>query len=121
MKENKFKIIVIAKTFLFEIDTILCRFPNREIILKDKIKTLTYEIIELIYESNYIPLNKFKDIRILNQSKILSKISMIDLLLEESYKKGYITESIFHEKTALLLDLNKKVRGWIVYEKNNNT
>lgn len=121
MKENRFKIIAMAKSFLFEIDSILCRFPNREKVLKDKIKILLYEIIELIYRSNYMPLNKFYNNRILDQTKILSKISMVDLLLEESYKKGYISETIFHEKTTLLLDLYTKVKGWIKYEKNNGS
>lgn len=121
MKENRFKIIILAKSFLFEIDSILCRFPNKEKVLKDKLKTLMYEIIELIYQSNYMPLEKFNKNRILDQTKILSKISMVDLLLEESYKKGYISESIFHEKTTLLLDLYSKVKGWIKYEKSNGS
>lgn len=119
MKDNKFKIIVIAKEFLFDLDDILCRFPNKEKILKDKFKSLIYEIIELVYEANYLMLDKHKDERIKLQLKIISKISLLDLLLEESYRKGYITESIFKNKSSILLDLSSKIKGWISYEKSN--
>ena len=59
MKDDKFKIIVLAKEFLFDINNILCRFPNNEKILKDKFKILLYEIVELIYEANYMPLDEY--------------------------------------------------------------
>lgn len=90
MKNDKLKIIILAKEFLFDIDSILCRFPNKEKVMRDKIKSLIYEIIELIYESNYLNLNTYEERRVILQSRILSKISVIDLLLEESYRKGYI-------------------------------
>lgn len=120
MKDDKFKIIVITKEFLFDLDDILCRFPNKEKVLKDKYKILIYEIIELIYESNYLMLDKYRDERIRLQIKIISKISLLDLLLEESYRKGYITESIFRNKSKLLSELSIKIKGWISYEKNNS-
>ena len=96
-----------------------CSTDKTEKVLKDKLKLLVYEIIELIYETNYMPLDKYRNERIQYQIKILSKISVMDLLLEESYRKGYITESIFHDKSTELINLTKKVKGWIVYEKNN--
>ena len=120
MKDDKFKIIVITKEFLFDLDDILCRFPNKEKVLKDKYKILIYEIIELIYESNYLMLDKYRDERIRLQIKIISKISLLDLLLEESYRKGYITESIFRNKSKILSELSIKIKGWISYEKNNS-
>lgn len=120
MRDDKFKIIVITKEFLFDLDDILCRFPNKEKVLKDKYKILIYEIIELIYESNYLMLDKYRDERIRLQIKIISKISLLDLLLEESYRKGYITESIFRNKSKILSELSIKIKGWISYEKNNS-
>lgn len=120
MKDEKFKIISISKEFLFDLNSILCRFPNNEKVLKDTIKISMYEIIELIYEANYLPLNKYNNERIKIQIKILSKISLIDLLLEESYRKGYLTEAIFHNKSAVLTNLSIKVKRWISYEKSNS-
>lgn len=120
MRDDKFKIIVITKEFLFDLDDILCRFPNKEKVLKDKYKILIYEIIELIYESNYLMLDIYRDERIRLQIKIISKISLLDLLLEESYRKGYITESIFRNKSKILSELSIKIKGWISYEKNNS-
>ena len=120
MKNDKFKIIIITKEFLFDIEDILCRFPNKEKVLKDKFKSLIYEIIEHIYEANYLMLDKYKDERIRLQLKVMSKLSLLDLLLEESYRKGYITENIFTNKSKQLSDLFIKIKGWIAYEKNNN-
>lgn len=120
MRDDKFKIIVITKEFLFDLDDILCRFPNKEKVLKDKYKILIYEIIELIYESNYLMLDIYRDERIRLQIRIISKISLLDLLLEESYRKGYITESIFRNKSKILSKLSIKIKGWISYEKNNS-
>ena len=120
MKNDKFKIIVITKEFLFDLDDILCRFPNKEKILRDKYKSCIYDIIELIYETNYLMLDKYKEDRIRLQLKVMSKISLLDLLLEESYRKGYITENIFKNKSKQLSDLCSKIKGWIAYEKNNS-
>lgn len=120
MKNDKFKIIIITKEFLFDIEDILCRFPNKEKVLRDKYKSLLYEIIELIYETNYLMLDEYREERIRLQLKIMSKISLLDLLLEESYRKKYITENIFKNKSKQLSDLWLKIKGWIAYEKNNN-
>ncbi len=120
MKDEKFKIVVLTKEFLFDINDILCRFPNNEKVLKDKMKSIIYEMLELIYAANYMSLDKYKKERNQLQIKILSKISLIDLLLEESYRKGYITESIFHNKSAVLTNLSVMVKRWIVYEKSNS-
>ena len=120
MKDDNFKIVVITKEFLFDINDILCRFPNNEKVLRDKLKSSMYDVIELIYEANFLPLNKYKEERIKLQIKILSKISLIDLLIEEAYRKGYLSESIFHNKSAVLTNLRIKVKGWIAYEKNNS-
>lgn len=120
MKKDKLKIVLLVKEFLFDLDSILCRFPNKEKVLRDKIRTVLYELIELIYIANYMPLDKYRDDRIKLQIKILSKLSLIDLLLEESYRKGYITESMFLNKAENLSLVSTKVKGWILYEKNNN-
>ena len=120
MKEDKFKIIVLTKEFLFDLDSILCRFPNKEKVIRDKFKSTLYELIELIYESNFLMLDKYLEERIRLQLKVLSKISLLDLLLEESYRKGYISESISKNKIKQLSNISSKIKGWIAYEKNNS-
>ena len=120
MKNDKFKILIIAKEFSFNLNDVLCRFPNKEKVLKDKMQSLIYEIIEFIYESNFMPLEKYRNERICIQIKVLSKISMLDFLLEESYRKGYITENIFRDKTKILSDLSSRIKGWINFEKSNS-
>ena len=120
MKEDKFQIIIIAKKILFNLDDILCRFPNKEKVLKDRFKTTMYDLIEYIYLANYLPLNEYREKRKEYQVIILSKISIIDLLLEESYKKRYLPEELFKTKVKELTDLYIKVKGWISGGKSNN-
>lgn len=117
---NKFKIIIEIKNFAFNLDDILCRLPNREKVLKDKFRVLIYEIIELVYKSNYLYNDKWNEERIIIQANVLSKISMLDFLLEESYRKGYLSESVFKNKTNSLTELNKMIKGWISYERSYN-
>ena len=98
MNSDKLKIIINIKKFIIDLDDILVRFPNREKILKDKIKSISYDILELVYRANYLEVEVYNKERIEIQSNILAKISFLDFLFEESYHKGYITESIFHKK-----------------------
>lgn len=120
MKNSELKIIILVKQFTLNLDDILSRYPNREKVLIDKIKLLIYDILELIYESNYMPLDNNKKERINAQLKLLSKLNVLDFLMEESYKKGYITENQFKEKENILTEINKLVKGWIAYGKSNN-
>ena len=120
MKSDKFKIIVIIKKFVLELDNILVRFPNKEKVLKDRLKSSLYDIIEFIYNANYLSLDINSNERILLQCKILSKLSLIDFFFEEAYKKGYLTESLFHKEINILSDLTTKIKSWMLYEKSND-
>ena len=120
MNSDKLKIIINIKKFIIDLDDILVRFPNREKILKDKIKSISYDILELVYRANYLEVEVYNKERIEIQSNILAKISFLDFLFEESYHKGYITENIFNKKIEELANINNNVKKWIMYGKSNS-
>lgn len=119
MNRDRLNVVLLAKKLNTSINEMLARFPNNEKILRDSIKKTIYDIIELIYEANYISLSQINP-RLSIQAKILAKISLLDFFLEESYNKGYLTEDMFNKKTLELSELNIKIKGWIKYGQSNS-
>lgn len=62
------------KKTIFYIEKIIDNFPRSEKVLKDKIKSTNFDILELIYFSNSLELQQ----RIFYQKKIVAKLKMID-------------------------------------------
>ena len=88
MRTEKFKVIEFIRQLLIMIDKELENFPKKEIELKNRIKTNSFDILELSYEANSIEDVKTK-IQLLQ--KVLAKIKVIDFLLNLSLDKDMIT------------------------------
>ena len=52
MKDEKFKVIDFIRKLIIRIDTELANFPKKEIEIKNRIRTNTYDILELAYLAN---------------------------------------------------------------------
>lgn len=52
MKDEKFKVIDFIRKLIIKIDTELVNFPKKEIEIKNRIRTNTYDILELAYLAN---------------------------------------------------------------------
>ena len=98
------------KQFILSLDDFLVNYPKSEKILKDKIKSTRYEILELILLAN------LKQDKLVEQQLIISKINMLDFYFEESYKKKYISEKLCLKKVQELSNITKMVYGWIKNE-----
>lgn len=87
MKDEKFKVIDFIRKLIIKIDTELVNFPKKEIEIKNRIRTNTYDILELAYLAN-----ETKGIEEKNKllSQIIAKIKIIDFLLNLSYDKMLI-------------------------------
>lgn len=87
MKDEKFKVIDFIRKFIIKVDTELANFPKKEIEIKNRIRTNTYDILELAYLAN-----ETKGIEEKNNllSQIMAKIKIIDFLLNLSYDKMLI-------------------------------
>ena len=104
MRTEKFKVIEFIRQLLIMIDKELENFPKKEIELKNRIKTNSFDILELSYEANSIEDVKTK-IQLLK--KVLAKIKVIDFLLNLSLDKDMITSKKYLKLANKIDDITK--------------
>ncbi len=110
MKTEKFKVIEFIRQLLIMIDQELENFPKKEIEIKNRIKTNSYDVLELSYEANSIEDRGYKT-EILQ--KILAKIKVIDFLLNLSLDKEMINTKKYLKLASKIDDITKYTAGWI--------
>lgn len=103
---NNFLILKQSKVLLTTITKYVENLPRKEYVLKDKIISNCFDIVELVLYANNIE-NK-RD----TQCLILSKVSALDFYIEICYSREYITQSTFNKVAADLLKLYKMLYGW---------
>lgn len=88
MKNEKFKIIQFIRELILIIDKEMDNFPKKDIELKNRIRTNSYDILEIAYEANNSEnIEKKKDLL----QKMIAKIKIIDFLINLTYDKEIIT------------------------------
>jgi len=107
VNNDKFNVINKTKKFIEFIDSVVINYPRREYVLKDKMITTSYDLLEFIYLGNV------SEDKIDIQKKILSKISMLDFYLEQSYNKECISLKKMQNGSRQLNEIRKMVYGWI--------
>ncbi len=85
-------------------------FPNKYLILKNKIIETCYNILEWIYRANVFQNKEDK-------KEIIVQIQMLNFYLEEALRKELLSNKKFLNYTNHLLELDKMVRSWFTYEK----
>lgn len=100
------------KNTIFYIEKIIDNFPRSEKVLKDKIKSTNFDILELIYFSNSLELQQ----RIFYQKKIVAKLKMIDFYFKIACDRKYISYKKYTKVGGFLLNMIKETYGWIRYE-----
>ena len=110
MKEEKFKVIQFIRDMIIAIDKQMDNFPKKEIELKNRIRTNTYDILEIAYEANIL-----EDIEIKKNliCKMIAKIKIVDFLLSVSYDKKLITQKKYVKLGQRLDDIAKYANGWM--------
>ena len=104
---DRFNIAIKVKKFIFMVDDLVINYPKKDYVLKDRLLNTCYDLLELIYRANYSnDKDNYKFV-------ILSKISIIDFCLEESYHKKIISERKLLNYTNFLKEITKMVYGWI--------
>lgn len=84
-------------------------FPNKYIVLKNKIIETCYNILEWIYRANI-----FQDKH--DKKEIIVQIQMLNFYLEEALKKDILSNKKFLSYTNHLFKLDLMVRSWFKYE-----
>ena len=110
MREIKFKVIQFIREFIIIIDKELDNFPKRDIEIKNRIRTNTYDLLEISYEANSAEDKEYKVKLII---KMIAKVKVIDFLINLSYDKKLITEKKYFKLASRLDDIIKFSTGWM--------
>lgn len=109
--QDKFLIVTKTKKSIDYVSKVIVNFPRTEIVLKNKLISSYYDLLELIYKANiYKDVNCMKD--------VLVKIRMIEYYIKVCLDKKIISFRKYEIIGNNLLEINKMVNSWIVYEKN---
>ena len=106
---NKFLLAHEVKLLIKDLDGLILLLPRKEFVLKNKLQEDLYELLELIYFTNYLSVKE----RALYQKKILTKVSMIDYYIERCFNNKYLSEKQVLSFSRKLLKINKMIMGWI--------
>lgn len=110
MKEEKFKIIQFIKEMILAIEKELANFPKKEVEIKNRIRTNSYNLIEHCYKANATS-NIEKKVELLEES--IAEIKVIDFLLDLSYDRELITHKKVIKIGLKMDDIIKYISGWL--------
>ncbi len=110
MKEEKFKIIQYIRELIINIDNNLDNFPKKDIELKNRIRSTSYDLLEIAYEANTI---KEKEEKIKLLYKLVAKLKVIDFLINICYDKQIINDKRYLKFGERIDDISKFTTGWI--------
>ena len=110
MKQERFKVINFVRELIILIDSKLDNFPKKDIELKNRIKTNSYDILEKCYEANNTT-DKVKKLELLNI--VLAKIKIVDFLINLSYDKEIINQKVYYRFRTKIDDISKYTCGWM--------
>ena len=109
MKTEKFKVIQFIRELLVLIDKQMDNFPNKDIELKNRIRTNSFDLLEISYEANSTQDVELKK-NLLNWA--LAKIKVIDFLLNLSLDKEIINQKRYYKFGNKIDDVTKYIIGW---------
>lgn len=110
MKAEKFKVIQFIRELILAVDKELDNFPKKDIELKNRIRMASYDLLELAYEANTSEVIEFKKIQL---TKMVSRVKIIDFLLNLSFDKALITQKKYYKLAAKIDDIIKYTTGWL--------
>ncbi len=110
MREDKFRVIQFIRDFILVIDKELENYPKKDIEIKHRIRTNTFDLLETSYEANATEEREYKVKLIL---KMIAKVKVIDFLVNLSYDKKLITEKKYFKLAQRLDDITKYTTGWM--------
>lgn len=116
MQEEKFKVIQFLRELIVRVDKELANFPKKDIELKQRIRSNSYDLLELVYEANTTGDNNHK-ISVLE--KCIAKIKVIDFLVNLSYDNELITSKKYLKLADKMNDIVKYISGWLKKSKEN--
>jgi len=109
MQKEKFKVINFIRDLLINIDKSLENFPKKDIEIKNRIRSNSYDLLEMAYEANTAENKENKRILI---EKCIAKIKIIDFLINLSYEKQIINNKKYLKFGVAIDEIVKYLVGW---------
>ena len=109
IKEEKFKIIEFIRELIIYIEQNLDNFSKKDIELKNRLRKNSYELLEISYLAN---LTKNKEEKLKLLKTIISKVKIIDFLLNICYDKEIINGKKYAKFSMKIDDILKYTMGW---------
>lgn len=110
MKEEKFRIIQFIRELIINIDKNLDNFPKKDIELKNRIRNISYDLLEISYMANTAR-EKEKKIDLLY--KLIAKLKVVDFLINLCFEKEIINNKRYLKFGERIDDISKFTNGWI--------
>ena len=107
--EDKLILVKKYKIFINRYEKIVINLNNSYKDIKTRIINTMYNILEDIYYTNLLEINKRKNY----QRKIIVKIKMLDYYFYKLYKDNIILEINYNKINNNLLTILKLVLGWM--------
>lgn len=109
MKEEKFKTINLIKKLIINIDSSLENFPKKDIEIKNKIKTISFDLLEFAYQANVT--NRIEEKEKLLEATI-AKVKTLDFLINLCYDKQIINGKKYLKFGENIDEIIKYILGW---------
>lgn len=107
--EDKLILLKEYKLFINRYEKLVINLNNSYKDIKTRIINTMYNILESIYYTNLLEINKRKNY----QRKIIVKIKMLDYYFYKLYKDNIILEINYNKVNNNLLTILKLVLGWM--------
>lgn len=109
MKEEKFKVINYIRELVISVDKHLDNFPKKDIEIKNRVRNISYDILELAYRVN-VSTNANKKLELIEE--IVAKIKVADFLINMCYDKQIINSKRYVKFGESLDNILKYLVGW---------
>ena len=107
MKEEKFKVINFIRELIVYIDKNLENFPRKDIEIKNRMRNISYDLLEISYMANVKKINKE-----IYMEQIIVKVKVLDFLLNLCYDKQIINYKRYVKFGEKLDDIMKYTIVW---------
>lgn len=110
IKEEKFRVIQFIRELIIYIDKNLENFPKKDIELKNRLRSNSYDLLEIAYLANTTKKQEKKQELL---EEMISKVKIIDFLLNLCYEKEIINAKRYTKFGNRIDDILKYTLGWL--------
>lgn len=117
MREDKFKIVILIKELIVNVDKNLVNFPKKEIELKQEIRRCSYDLLFLAQEGN---ITSDLSRRVVLIEKSIAEVKQLDFFINMCCDKQIINSKKYYKFGESLDRIIRYLVGWLNSTKSSN-